>query len=309
MSSLIDSDLDLDLLARDTISGEFGDFGLSPTPTPVGKVKLRGGDDSSMGMIMISVVLGAVAAIILLYVVRQHTTLPEQLAALMTRKPTSLKKTPPSSLQKTSSPQRTSSSSPKARPSPSKPVQLLKKAAPPTKTRKSPVGAKKGVQLSSMPQPLKQNSRVKLGDIKGMQNSLGIAQEALPAPRLPTVPRANNLEGSSKVMEANRSLIEAAQTGDLRKKLSRATWGLTPVSDRKEEMPFHTSKTFHLSAEREKILADQWTKNTSKILGSGAVPILFDLPQDFNLPERSRTVHDGQNSVGLGLSIEPRAKM
>ena len=87
--SLINSDLDLDLLARGRTALQV-DGGISAP-------KLKGGDDSGMGMIMIAVAMGCLAALVLLYIVRQHTTLPEYVAKMMMqKKATSLaKKEPP----------------------------------------------------------------------------------------------------------------------------------------------------------------------------------------------------------------------
>ena len=85
-------------------------------------------------------------------------------------------------------------------------------------------------------------------------------------------------------MQANKQLIEAAQTGTLRQKLSGATWGITPISDVKADLPYYSlSKDLILTPERTKFLKDQLARNTNKIINAGAVPILFDLPQSFNM--------------------------
>ena len=85
---------------------------------------------------------------------------------------------------------------------------------------------------ASKPSSKSRNFPVKLSSFNTTMTNV----DSLPKPKLPGVPKANNIEGSAKVLKANKHLIEAAQTGDLRKKLSRASWGITPVLDRKDEL-------------------------------------------------------------------------
>ena len=96
MSDINSSGMDLELLAR-------GNNMFVDSEVPVfHNGSLQGGvsgdndgGDASM-MILIAVVMGCVAALVLLYIVRQHNELPEQLAAYMEKKvPTGLMKAPP----------------------------------------------------------------------------------------------------------------------------------------------------------------------------------------------------------------------
>ena len=307
MSAILSRAAELDVLARGQAALQFDG---SPTATPTPKLK-GGSDDSNMGMIMIAVAMGCLAALVLLYIVRQHTTLPESVAKMLQKKPTSLSKKEASSdpastaavsLKKTPG-KILSELKKKAHSSPSKPAK--RHSEPPVKptSLKKEVSEKKEDPVSltakiNGPKPRGASTHVKAQEVGTSTVLSGQSMEELPKPRMPSVPKANNIEGSNKVMEANRSLIEAAQTGELRQKLSRATWGLAPVVDRKPELPTHQSKIV-LNPEREKFLWEQYKKNTEKIVNSGAVPVLFDLPADFNAK-----IDEPDRLVGQNLALE-----
>jgi len=307
------SDLDLEMLARGTNEKLYSNMSSK---------KLIGGDDeNSMGMIMLAVVMGCIAAIILLYIVRQHTTLPESVAELMdkklpvvlnnlrhrsnTAKPINLKseKQVGSSQGEDHEPESISENAgdSKLNVEVKKEPELEPEPEPELVPEPEPVPAPVPVaNLGKGPKPMKTSSVVKLSAISNNQ-TMSQTLSGMPKPRLPGVPRANNIEGSNKVLEANKQLIEAAQTGNLRKKLSRASWGITPVKDSKEGLPYYSSsKDMILTPERERFLKEQVSKNTTKILNAGAVPVLFDLPQNFNMKPTEMP------AIGTNLRLEEK---
>lgn len=374
MSDLV-SDLDLELLVRGGLSGGGASIRQSQSqPSSLSHPfrggakgakgpRLSGGFDDAAGGVVVAVAMGCVAAVVLLYIVRQHTTLPEYVAAAMEKKPGETvsdvmlakrarkdqkdqnqndqkeRKTTPRDRARDS---RKSQNTPRRRvvlkkraptsaawPKEKKPADdaaprkeavkakekpmvsggpALMRAAPREEAVKGEEEAVKGEKpmVSSGPAPMRAGSRARvnvLGDIAHVADPKSEFAKKLSKPALPGVPRANDVEGSAKVMSANRNLIEAARAGELRKKLSRATWGVETFRDRKPELPYYSSsKTHILTPEREKFLKDQVAKNTAKIMKSGSVPILFNLPQTFNAP------HEGeQPKLGTTLQLEPRA--
>ena len=307
------SDLDLEMLARGTNEKLYSN---------ISSKKLIGGDDeNSMGMIMLAVVMGCIAAIILLYIVRQHTTLPESIAELMDKKlpvvlnnlrnrsngakPINLKIEKGEKEQIGSGEGEDEHAHEHAHEGTEGSELKEVKKEPEAEPEPEPVPAQEPVPVANIgkgPRPMKKSSAVKLSAVSNNQTmSQSLSSKEMPQPRLPGVPKANNIEGSNKVLEANKQLIEAAQTGDLRKKLSRASWGIAPVRDSKDGLPYYSSsKDMILTPERERFLKDQVSKNTTKILNAGAVPVLFDLPQNFNMkPTETPT-------VGASLKIEEK---
>jgi len=342
----LNTDLDLELLAKGN-NLFFGNDNNFENDSLIGG--FTDDEDSGMGMIVIAVVMGCIAAIVLLYIVRQNTTLPETIANFLDKKvPTMLRRN--RKVEETVSADESKAHSPT-------PTSMIIEAKSDTgnnfekddkddrddrdekndtdeKDEEDDVETMAGVGngardqgnqkhedeaageteekksvshvKETMPVLLnasKSNSKSRSFPVKlNSFNTTMTSEDSLPKPKLPGVPKANNIEGSAKVLKANKQLIEAAQTGDLRKKLSRASWGVAPILDRKDELPYYTSsKTHIITPEREQFLKNQVSKNTQKIITAGAVPVLFDLPQSFNMKKSVE-----EHTLGSSLQLETR---
>ena len=342
MMADLNTDLDLELLAKGN-NLFFGNDNNFENDSLIGG--FTDDEDSGMGMIVIAVLMGCIAAIVLLYIVRQNTTLPETIANFLDKKvPTMLRRnkkiketivadesnahspTPTSMILETKS--ETSENLDKDEQD-DKNLEDEKNEEDQQDEKDDQDGKNDANELQNdqdddiargeteqkksvsnvketMPVLLnasKSNSKSRSFPVKlNSFNTTMTSEDSLPKPKLPGVPKANNIEGSAKVLKANKQLIEAAQTGDLRKKLSKASWGVTPILDRKDELPYYTSsKTHIITPEREKFLKNQVSKNTQKIITAGAVPVLFDLPQSFNMKKSEE-----EQTLGSSLQLETR---
>lgn len=276
------SEMDLDAITRDLkFSGN----------------SLRGGDmsadDGNVGFILVAVAMGCIAALVFLYMIKQYTTIPETICKLFSspkeKSPTSLKAAPgkPENNDKAA------------------PVKLNNETKEPVPA--APSEARTTQVSNNMPKgnALKADkSGVKLSMISNEATMSQKLTKQTEDPKMPGVPKANGVTGHEKVYESNKQLIDAANGGSLRQKLSRASWGVTPVQDKPDELPFYTSELYPmnspLSRNSQEFYKNMVKKNTEKILNAGAAPVLFELPQNFNSKPTETP------KIGLNLSVEKK---